>query len=363
MSLDAIRDQEIPVRLLQNMITRERIPNGLLLWGPSGVGKAMAAMAFAKAINCTESMIPGEACEGCLSCRKIDHGNHPDIVQVAPVKKSRIIDVEAISTMIEMASLRPHESAWRVFIIHEADRMRGPAQNHLLKTLEEPLGPSVFILISEYPQILLPTIRSRCQRVRFQTLHPDTVKELLLRERDITPDLASAIAGIAQGQMSRALDLVDTDKREMVFDIVQKIQSGSDPLALSEEFASYLSVQKKQIEGAIKAEAGTVDAKEVSREDRERIKEEELALADALNRRSVMEFLYLLEMWYRDVMVYKATGDTEQVLNQDKLELLEQSSASNPEEKIGAIEKARVYLERFLNEERVFRDLFFVLAR
>ena len=188
-------------------------------------------------------------------------------------------------------------------------------------------------------------------------------QELLLRERDITPDLATAIAGIAQGQMSRALDLVDTDKREMVFDLIQHFQSGMDPLALSEEFASYLGAQKKQIEGAIKAEAGTVDTNEVSREDRERIKEEESALADALNRRSILEFLYLLEMWYRDVMVYKATGDAEQVLNRDKMDLLEQDRASNPKEKIEAIEKARVYLERFLNEERVFRDLFFVLAR
>ena len=161
MGLDAIRDQEIPIRLLKNMITRQRIPNGLLMWGPSGVGKAMAAIALAKAINCTETMIPGDACDGCLSCRKIDHGNHPDVIQVSPVKKSRIIDVEAIDNMIEMASLRPHEADWRVFIIHEADRMRDPAQNHLLKTLEEPLGPSLFILITEHPQILLPTIRSR----------------------------------------------------------------------------------------------------------------------------------------------------------------------------------------------------------
>ncbi len=362
MSLDAIRDQDVPIRLLKNMITRERIPNGLLMWGPSGVGKSMAAIAFAKAINCTESMIPGDACNGCLSCRKIDSGNHPDLVQVSPIKKSRIIDVEAIDNMIEMASLRPHESNWKIFIIHEAERMRGPAQNHLLKTLEEPVGPSVFILISEFPQLLLPTIRSRCQRVRFQTLHPDTVHELLLRERDITAEKATAIASIAQGQMSRALDLVDTDKRELIFDIIEQLQVGSDPLALSEEFASLLNTQKKQIEGAIKAESGTVDTKEVSKEDRERIKEEDSALADALNRRSIMEFLYLLEMWYRDVMVFEATGDTQQVLNQDKLPLLQQANASKSQEKIAAIEKARLYLERFLNEERVFRDLFFALA-
>ncbi|MFP6598491.1 MAG: DNA polymerase III subunit delta' [Candidatus Hydrogenedentota bacterium] len=361
MALKDVRDQDIPIRLLSNLITRSRIPNGLLFWGASGVGKSMTAIAFAKAINCNES--PDDSCGTCLSCRKIDNGNHPDIIEVAPVKKARIIDVEAIENMIEMASLRPYEADWRIFIIHEADRMRGPAQNRLLKTLEEPLGPSVFILVSEYPQLLLPTIRSRCQRIRFRSLHPDTVKDLVLRERDIAPDLAEAITGIAQGQMSRALDLVDSDKRAMIFEIIEQFQRGEDPLFVAEEFASYVSTQKAAIEGYVKSEAPSVDVKEVSKEDRERMKEEQMALVDALSRRNILEFLYLLEMWYRDVMVYGATGDASQVLNKDQLSLLEQANTDDPQAKIGAIEKARLYLERFLNEERVFRDLFFVLAR
>jgi DNA polymerase III delta' subunit len=361
MALTDIRDQDIPIRLLSNLITRNRIPNGLLFFGASGIGKSMTALAFAKAINCKESK--DDACGACLSCRKIDSGNHPDIMHLAPVKKSRIIDVEAIQGLIEMASLRPYESDWRIFIIHEADRMRGPAQNQLLKTLEEPLGPSLFILVSEYPQLLLPTIRSRCQRIRFRTLHPDTVTEILMRDREIEPDLAKAIAGISQGQMSRAFDLVDSDKRAMVLHIVQQFQDGEDPLFLAEEFAKYIAAQKSEIERHVKAETDPVDIKEVSKEDREAMKEEQLALVDALSRRNIMEFLYLLEMWYRDVMVYAATGDTSQVLNRDQITLLEQANTEDPEAKIGAIEKARLYLERFLNEERVFRDLFFVLAR
>lgn len=360
MGLSDIRDQDVPMRLLGNLLSRNRIPNGLMFFGPAGVGKAMTALMFAKAVNCKE--VPGDACGTCLSCRKIDSGNHPDIVQVSPVKKSRIIDVEAIDNVIEMASLRPYEAAWRIFIIHDADRMRGPAQNHLLKTLEEPLGPSVFILVTEYPQALLPTIRSRCQRVRFRALHPDTVTELLLREREIDGELASAIAGIAQGQMSRAFDLVDSDKREMVFDIVERFQRGEDPLEIAEEFSGFLSAQKSHIEAVIKNETDPVDAKEVSKEDRERMKEEQMALVDAMSRRNLLEFLYLLEMWYRDVLVYGATGDSSRVLNRDRVALLEASDTRNPESKIDAIEKARLYLERFLNEERVFRDLFFALA-
>ena len=362
MGLADIRDQDVPMRLLGNLLSRNRIPNGLLFFGPSGVGKAMTARNFAKAVNCKET--PGDACGKCLSCRKIDNGNHPDIVQVSPVKKSRIIDVEAIDNVIEMASLRPYEADWRIFIIHDADRMRGPAQNHLLKTLEEPLGPSVFILVTEYPQVLLPTIRSRCQRVRFRALHPDTVADILLRDRKDKVDakLAAAIAGIAQGQMSRAFDLVDSDKREMVFDIVERFQRGEDPLEIAEGFAGYLSAQKSHIEAVIKNDSDPTDVKELSKEDRERIKEEQSALVDAMSRRNLLEFLYLLEMWYRDVLVFGATGDSSRVLNRDRVALLESSDLSDPESKIDAIEKARLYLERFLNEERVFRDLFFSLA-
>ena len=360
--LKDIRDQEIPIRLLSNLITRNRIPNGMLFWGASGIGKSMTALAFAKAINCSEQT--GDACGTCLSCRKIDSGNHPDIAQIAPVKKSRIIDVEAIENIIEMASLRPFEARWRVFIIYEADRMRGPAQNHLLKTLEEPLGPSVFILVSEYPQMLLPTIRSRCQRIRFRSLHPATVKELLLRERDnISPEMAESIAGIAQGQMSRALDLVDSDKRAMVFDIIERFQRKEDPLFIAEEFASYIASQKSLIEGNIKVGTPATDPKETSKEDRERLKEEQMSLVDALSRQNTLEFLYLLELWYRDVLVYLATGDMAQVLNRDQTNLLVQAGDEDAEAKISSIEKARLYLERFLNEERVFRDLFFALAQ
>lgn len=360
MSFSSIQDQRVPLRLLRNMLTRNRIPNALLFWGPSGVGKRLTALQFAKAIFCENHV--DDACGTCLPCRKLDHGNHPDLHTVAPIKKSRIIDVEAIDGIIEMASLRPFESEWRVFIIREADRVGVPAQNHLLKTLEEPPGKSVFILVTENPQFLLPTIRSRCQRVRFGSLTPETVKSILLRERDISDEEASSVAAVARGQASRALDLVDSDKRAVIFDVVTRLSNDEDPLALAEEFAQYLAGQKAQIEASMKEAIDPKQQQELSKDDRDRIKEEQLALTDALSRRDTMEYLYLLESWYRDSLVYAATGDLSRVLNQDQRDLLERAPEADYAGKLGAIEKARVYLERFLNEERVFRDLFFALA-
>ncbi len=360
MSFASIRDQEVPIRLLRNAIDQRRVPNGMLFWGPEGVGKRLTAIEFAKALNC-EAPSDG-ACGQCLACRKIAHGNHPDLHIAAPVKKSRIIDVDAINDIVEMASLRPYESQWRIFLIVEADRMRPPAQNHLLKTLEEPVGQSVFVLLTEFPQMLLPTIRSRCQRVRFGALRPSTVVEFLLRDRELTPAQAEAIAALSQGQMSRAFDLVDSDKRTVVMDVVQRLAQGEDPLAVAEEFAAYIAARRAQIEAALKAGQDPAEAKELGKEDRERIKEEQSALADALGRRDIMEHLYLIGTWYRDILVYSAAGDVSHVLNRDHQALLTTTGIDRAAACIAAVEKTRVYLERFLNEERVFRDLFFALA-
>ena len=355
---DTIKDQDVPLRLVRNFIKRKRVPNALLFWGPSGVGKGLTAIALAKVL-----MAPDEEGDpGSLAARKIDHGNHPDLHVLSPVKKARIIDVDAIDFIIEFASLHPIEADRRVFIIHEADRMRAPAQNHLLKTLEEPLGKSLFILITEHPQLLLPTIRSRCQRVRFGRLRAETVKEILLRDRDVSPGQAEAVASVAEGQMTRAFDLIDTDKRDVVLDVVRRLSEGEDPMAVSEEFLKYVASQKKHFETGVKAAAEAAGSPELTREDRAQLRDEQAALVDALCRHDIMEMLYLMEVWYRDVLVYSATGNAEFVLNKDQLALLESADVSDPDAKIGAVEKSRRYLERFINEERVFRDLFFALA-
>lgn len=360
MSFRDILDQDVPVNLLRNMLRRKRIPNGLLFWGPGGVGRQLTALEMAKAVNCAES--DDDACGACLACRKVTNGSHPDVITVAPVKKSRIIDVETIHMINEFASLRAFESEWRVFIILEADRMGLPAQNHFLKTLEEPPGNSLFMLVTEYPGMLLPTIRSRCQRVRFGALRPETVTQLLLRDRDLTPEMAESIAGLSEGQMTRAIELVDSDKRAIALDLTKRLADGDDPLGLAEEFAKYLASRKSQIESAVRADLGASAGEGGSSEDKGELKLQQTAVAEALIRRDIMDYLYLFAAWYRDLRVYGATRDPALVLNRDQMERLEAAPAFDFDKKIAAIEKAKLYLERFLNEERVFRDLFFVLA-
>lgn len=360
MSFRDIRDQETAVRFMQNILREHRIPNGLLFYGPGGVGKRLTALELAKAVNCEKQ--DGDACDTCLPCRKVMSGNHPDIRHVSPSEKTRLIRKDDVDEINELASLRPFESKWRIFIIQDAERMNATAQNHFLKTLEEPPGRSLFILLSEFPRVLLPTIRSRCQQVRFRALRPATVADLLRRERDLPEELAESLAGIAEGQMARALDLVDSDKREVVLSLTSRLAEGEDPVVMAEEFTKYLGEQRKQLEDNLKAAMAYDTADEVSRADMERLKEDRLAQLTAMSKRDMLEYLYLLQTWYRDEMIYSATRDTSGVWNKDQLDRLKSAKAEHPVEKLRAIETARVYLDRFVNEERVFRDLFLTLA-
>ncbi len=207
MGFTAIQDQETAIQLLRNVLRRERVPSAFLFWGPDGIGKHMTAVEMARAVNCRE--IEDDACDQCLSCRKVTSGNHPDIQTIVPAKRSRLIDTDTIGEVMEMASLRPREGIRRVFIILDADRLTAAAQNRFLKTLEEPPGHSLFLLTSAHPRVILPTIRSRCQLVRFRILRPETLTGILERSRDLPADMARSIAALAQGQVSRAFDLLD----------------------------------------------------------------------------------------------------------------------------------------------------------
>jgi len=365
MSFDSIRDQEVALRLLRNMLKTGRVSHALLFAGPGGVGKRLAAVELAKAVNCTQSR--ENPCDVCLSCRKVMSGNHPDLRVVTPMKKSRTIDVATIETITDAASMKPMEGRCHVFVIHDAERMNIAAQSHFLKTLEEPPSHSLFILTSEYPRILLPTIRSRCQQVRFRTLRTETIVDLLKGQRDLPDDVAVSIAALAQGQMSRALDLVDSERREVALAVAKELADGADPVGTAEVFVKNLDAERKRIEAAADRDSGDPLMAEMGRDAKDRLKDEQNALADALVRRDTMEYLYLLETWYRDVMVVAATGKTEYAMNRDHAAMLKTAAAGATSaeaggRKIAAIEKARVYLERFIADDRVFRDLFFTLA-
>lgn len=361
MSLASIKDQEVALRLLRGIIRHNRIPNGLLFWGPQGVGKNKAAHEFAKALNCQERQ--EDACDTCLPCRKIQHGNHPDVVRIRPEGKTRTIRTKAIDGVNEMVVFRPYEGGVRIVIIEEADRMNEAAQNHFLKTLEEPVSRTTFLLLSERPRDLLPTIRSRCQRIRFSVLRPATIAHLLVTEKNIEPEKAETIAALSFGSMTRALNLIETERRQVVVTIVKQLAEGKDPLELSEAFALHIQNIEKRITESIVEKKAPVDGTQEEEEEYSPDKEERDALVAGLVRQELLEYLILFDSWYRDALVASATGNTALLYNRDAdAWLSKEVNTVRLSEKLQHIAEAWIYLERNLNKARIFRDLFFTLA-
>ncbi len=153
------KEQQQKLRLL---FKKRQIPHALLFSGPGGVGKRTVAVSFLKMINCEEG---GESCSGCRSCYEIDGKIHPDILEVYPEGKE--IHVKQIESAIEKTSYKGIKARYKGIVIDQAHLMNTQAQNALLKTLEEPSGDTVIILVSEYPYVLLPTILSRVFRIKF----------------------------------------------------------------------------------------------------------------------------------------------------------------------------------------------------
>jgi DNA polymerase-3 subunit delta' len=201
------------VALLSRSVERGALPPSLIFAGPAGVGKHLAAVATAQALNCREPWrsttqtleeLASDACGTCASCTRIARSTHPDVVSVAP-GDSGAIKIDAVRDLIEHTAYRPFEGRRRVVIIDEADALVHQAQNALLKTLEEPPSASNFILVTARPDALLPTVQSRCPRLRFRELGPEEVAAVLIR-RGKREDEARAIAATAEGSIGRALE-------------------------------------------------------------------------------------------------------------------------------------------------------------
>ncbi|SFI61045.1 DNA polymerase III subunit delta' [Thermoflavimicrobium dichotomicum] len=191
MSFQKIGYQPQVIRFLQRALVTGQIAHAYCFYGPAGTGKKKMALELAKAINCEHQT--ADACDDCPTCRQIEHGNHPDIVILQP--DGSFIKIDQLRALQEQFQYRAATGIMRVVIIEQAEKMRPEAANSLLKFLEEPVSPMVAILLTEQIQAILPTVLSRCQKVRFLELHPNIRLEKL-KEQGVPPHLARILAHI-----------------------------------------------------------------------------------------------------------------------------------------------------------------------
>jgi DNA polymerase-3 subunit delta' len=234
--LSTLRAQPAALQTLRRALASGRVHHAYLFDGPDGVGKERAAFGLAQALVCERREVgAAEACGVCASClRSVPRGGdgstwsstalpvHPDVVVLERglydpaalgrrTQETQDISIDQVRTLVlARAAFAPHEGRAKVFVIRRADELSVSAANALLKTLEEPGARTHFVLLSAAADTLLPTIRSRAQRIRFAPL-PDAVLAELLRERGIAPSMADAVAPLARGSMSIALVLCDVE--------------------------------------------------------------------------------------------------------------------------------------------------------
>jgi DNA polymerase-3 subunit delta' len=234
------------VSLLARSIARGSLPPSLIFAGPLGVGKRLTALAVAQTLNCLsvrlkpdsttdvrqtpDATLDIDACGKCAACTRIARGVHPDVLLIEP-GDSGSIKIDPIRDAIDRSSYRPFEGRRRVVIVDEADALVAQAQNALLKTLEEPPSASIFILVTSRPDALLPTVLSRCPRLRFGRLEPSEVAAALITqgrpEREARAVAAAADGSIAQALEASAGDLVES--REVAARVLLQVAATADP--------------------------------------------------------------------------------------------------------------------------------------
>jgi len=230
--------------MLKRMLVSDRLPGAMLFTGEEGIGKRLFALEVARALNCRTPK-DNEACGVCSSCVRIGKlnypmrddpdewtqiiwTNHPDVGLVVAPK--RVLRVEQMRQIEKEANFRPFEGKARVFLIDEADKLNDASANALLKVLEEPPRTSHLILITARPAMLLPTVLSRCQMIRFSPLTPNEIESHLIKN-NIDLKTARLRARAAGGSMGRALsgDLVTfTSQRKAMLKVLNSLVLSND---------------------------------------------------------------------------------------------------------------------------------------
>lgn len=305
LSFSEVLGQKSARSLLESALRRGRLAHSYLFVGPKGVGKKTMAYAFIYHLFCaTNSEKP---CGECMACKKLKKRLHPDVMLISPEKRD--IRIDTIRSIERFIRLRPLEAPYKVILIERAEKMNLEAGNALLKSLEEPPGYVIFILLTENLLKLLPTIISRSQVVRFHPLARETIKEYLFR-RDLDESMAETLAELSSGSLGRALEMAEK--------------------GLLEELNAFVKAgESKNIERCFKI------AERLSR----------------LDKDSQELFLYLLTLWvWRSYLKAKVDISYPSAFP-------EETFKGDPAEALRILYKAKVALDFYVNPELTFYTL------
>ncbi len=309
--------QEQAIGLLRRAAARP--VHAYLLAGPAGSGVAEAARCFAAALVCAEpggSGVSPEAagCGTCAACTRVLRGTHPDVVEIEPA--GTFIVVDQIEDVVREAFTSPFEADRKVIILSEADRMNDTAANKLLKTLEEPGDRTHLVLLTDSPDDLLPTVRSRAQRIDFAALSEATVRDTLISE-GVDPAVAADVARHASGRLDRARALAGAwaGLRTAALEVAAALDGTGGTVARGAErleeaagaAVGALEAGQKRAQKALEKElAETVYPDRLARRLRKDLEQRQQRALRRARTDVMAELVTALETCYRDALVQPA---------------------------------------------------------
>jgi DNA polymerase-3 subunit delta' len=218
------------VDFLRRSMQHRRNRHAYLITGSANIGKNQLAHMFAMALNCTHEDEDARPCGQCRSCRLTYSGNHPDMLYSTLDEKSGQLKIDTIREMMRLLALKPFDSRYRIALFNDFDHAAPRAQDALLKTLEEPPAHAVLILIAESPDLIMPTITSRCQVVPLRPLPSETVKNFL-QMHGAEAERATLLARLSGGRIGWALDALHNEQtmadREEALNLLEEVVRGN----------------------------------------------------------------------------------------------------------------------------------------
>ena len=297
---------------LQNAVTTGKVSHAYILQGERSAGKEFIAKTFATALLCEKG--GAEPCGECHSCKQAENDNNPDIIRIIH-EKPNTIGVEDIRKLTGDIAVKPYAGKYKVYIVNEAEKMTVQAQNALLKTLEEPPEYAVILLLATNTDALLPTVLSRCVLLTMKSVSDEEVKKYLMTELMVPEYKADVCVAFARGNLGKAKGLASSEEFENI---------KSDAVTL----LKYIyDMEIGEIVTAIK-----------------KIGEYKFEIND---------YLDILSVWYRDVLLFKATNDVNHLIFRDEIQYIkktaDRSAYEGIEEILEALEKAKDRLKANVN--------------
>lgn len=305
------------IQYIGNAVKTDKVSHAYILNGEKGSGKKLLASLFAMSLQCQDREEDGDACGKCQSCKQMVNNNQPDIIKVTHEKPSTISIDDIREQVNNDIMIKPYSSRYKIYIIADADMMTVQAQNALLKTIEEPPEYAVIMLLTENAETLLPTIRSRCVMLKLRNIKDQLVKKYLMEQMEIPDYKTDVCVAFAQGNMGKAIMLATSEHFNEIKEEAVHLLRNINEMDLHELIDAVKRCMSYKLE--------------------------------------ISDYLDVIAIWYRDVLIYKATRNVDRVVFSDQLKYIKdranKSSYEGIEIILDALEKAKSRLKANVNFE------------